>query len=726
MPSKAAKTRAKAQKLRRQQPAQPSGSADNPNNPHVGPSPTIPSSSSFPGTGNVTGSSSAQTGSNDSLAANAGSPDPANVPSGLTIRIPRPTHPPPALPPIIEDNIPQVDVNDHRHLTGRIVIRKGRRASDNSSTLTSQSGKSSRSAQSSHRSNGSDDSMSDTARRLRRADKQPHHGARIPKGLDDVAIQEALYIDARRTGKARIEPNSSPNPSVELWNVISSMSSIIRDELGSRLNQEELTVLEERLSVSGLISAAIDQLHAPRGPDESDEAYNLRQMSLRRLQNPIGYMNSSETLTTSPSVPVVPENSAAEVDPARGVNPQSRIPENPTNNVFNGPPSWRESVPPRYSATPLVAETVVPVPIRQTVERRTRGQARLERSIRLQRLYERAGAGRIYIGPSNMHSDSDDDLNSDEEVERIRTLIGGRNGIPETGARGSEGEQVTNGPGRLMVPSLILIESSERQRRRTGIIAPDDSITRLRNDIARAREEEAAARAANAERLQQERDEILEARTVLTNEHRAFEERVRVTNMAQNRERNERNDIIPSIPPAQDVPRDQEWVSRVALQRTRFHHLREFGESNIADQGVRFDGDGNPYEREHTGTNERDAIAKYFLRNNLGPGRAFSPNGTGPNVNAGHVPHQDRGNGRVNATPGRLPPQDRDIRETPPHLQGNVANVRHGINNSGDDPSGPENDDTDSSEESGSGTATDYESLNLFRIRLVLTMVNQC
>ncbi|KAJ7575930.1 hypothetical protein C8J56DRAFT_1062795 [Mycena floridula] len=107
------------------QTTQASSAADNPNN-VSGHSQTIPASSSFPGAGNVTGSSSVLTGSSDSLAANAGSPDPPTIPSGLTIRIPRPTMTiPTPLPPIIEDSVPHVDAAEPRHPTGEIVIQEG-------------------------------------------------------------------------------------------------------------------------------------------------------------------------------------------------------------------------------------------------------------------------------------------------------------------------------------------------------------------------------------------------------------------------------------------------------------------------------------------------------------------------------------------------------------------------------------------------------------------------
>ncbi|KAJ7597528.1 hypothetical protein C8J56DRAFT_1041714 [Mycena floridula] len=245
---------------------------------------------------------------------------------------------------------------------------------------------------------------------------------------------------------------------------------------------------------------------------------------------------------------------------------------------------------------------------------------------------------------------------------------------------------------RLSIPLLISDESSESntssvvqpnirhpvQHERGGTVRIGTE-AQIRDEIARAREAEAAIRAADNIRLQQERNDILEAHTTLINERRAFEERTRAVNLAQEREWNE---LVPAIPLEQDIPRNPEWVSRVALQRTRFNYLREFGESNIADQGIRFDGDGNPHERERDAAHERDAAAAYFLQNNLDPGWAFVQNTAGNNANAGRVPLQDRGH------------QDR-----PPHMQENVDIIRddqHDRNSSGNDPSGPEDSDSGS------------------------------
>ncbi|KAJ7575929.1 hypothetical protein C8J56DRAFT_900537 [Mycena floridula] len=162
----------------------------------------------------------------------------------------------------------------------------------------------------------------------------------------------------------------------------------------------------------------------------------------------------------------------------------------------------------------------------------------------------------------------------------------------------------------------------------------------------------------------------------------AFKEHVQATNLAQNREQQERNEIIPAILLEQDIPRNPEWVSRVTLQCTQFNHLREFGESNIADQGIGFDGDSNPHERERDAAYERDAAAAYFLQNNLDPGQAFVQNTAGINANAGRVPLQDRGH-----------------RDRPPHMQENadlIQSDQHDHNSSMNDPSGPEDSDSGS------------------------------
>ncbi|KAJ7579057.1 hypothetical protein C8J56DRAFT_897492 [Mycena floridula] len=524
MPSKTARAKAKAQKSRQQQSTQSSNAADNPNNPLVGPSLPIPASSSFPGTGNVTGSSSAQTGSNDSLAVNVGSPDPTIIPSGLTIRIPQQNTIPSTtpLPPITEDDNPSTVVINSRRPTGGIIINEVRHNPGHSNTSTSRSSRSSRSSCSSHRTSDKSDKMSDTACRLRRADKQPHHGAHIPKDLDDVKIQEALFDDARWINEAGNVSMSSSNPSMELRNAMSSMSSIIRNELGSRLNNEQLTALEERLSVSSLINAAINQLHAPQGSDESDEAFNLRQMSLRRLQDPI-----------------------------------------------------------------------------RAIE---------------------------------MHSNSDDDLDSDEEVERIRAIIGHRTVLPDYEADLSEGAQDNEAPVRTAVTNGQ-DGSPARRRVETDIIMPENSLSVKTGTIF-------ALKMLLRERLNSKSSDL--------NAKLITEERLRVATIAENRLRNERNEIIPSIPPAQDVPRNPDWISRVALQRTCFHHLREFGKSNIADQGVGFDRDGNLHECDRTADEERNTVAAYFLRNNLAPGRAFGPE---INATAGRVPQPDRDERMNNARP---------------------------------------------------------------------------
>ncbi|KAJ7583103.1 hypothetical protein C8J56DRAFT_893850 [Mycena floridula] len=113
------------------------------------------------------------------------------------------------------------------------------------------------------------------------------------------------------------------------------------------------------------------------------------------------------------------------------------------------------------------------------------------------------------------------------------------------------------------------------------------------------------------------------------------------------------------VEPIVVAERNLDFPGRVALQRTRFNQLHESGEATVPDQGIVFDLDGNPFERDNNSDNERTAIAAYFLRNNLDPGLAFGPNGRQNVADQGNVPvHNER------------------VRETPPHLQRNAAMAR--------------------------------------------------
>ncbi|KAJ7578972.1 hypothetical protein C8J56DRAFT_897425 [Mycena floridula] len=590
MPSKAARTKAKAAKLAQRAAQQNVGPADNPAN-IAGSSNGPPTSTSFPGLGNTTGSTMATVGSQNSLAiARDEIPSSAqgqvssvlsSVPSGFTIHS---NHGESALPIIPEDERARSDIiGCQNRPTAGIVINDGPR-SHRTSTATSFS---SRSSRSSNRSSSGEDEMSEHARRLRRADKQRHHRARIPKGLDDVETQEAIFQDARRRSVEENNRPSTRSPTSLFNNAMNSMSSLIRSEL------------------HGIINAAIEQLRAPRGADETDDEYQLRQDSLRHLENPGAYA------TRNISTIVRPAETSSD-NPVVDAEPQTVPPETENASVFVGPPSWQSIgaptmiAPPSYSINPGVTETAIVMPVAVPNGSASRPN-RYERTVRMRRLYQEAGAGHVEIGRNEFHSESTD-IESAEEVARIRQLVemrgpGSNDNIPELFDVDSDSTMPINvrnrdllGRDLLSPDGSITTTSSAHVRRLARITERVNARARLNM------EEERALRRAQAEerdrRASQIRGPRPEAPAQITVEMdpvppaapdaaEAIPVAVPVV-LAQTVDA-----IAAVVEPIIVAERIPDFPGRVALQRTRLNQLRESGEATVPDQAFGLNGRQN-------------------------------------------------------------------------------------------------------------------------------------
>ncbi|KAJ7578425.1 hypothetical protein C8J56DRAFT_897987 [Mycena floridula] len=520
------------------------------------------------------------------------------------------------------------------------------------------------------------------------------------------------------------------------------MSNIIRTELNGRLSESELNTLKSRLSSSGLIEAAIRQLHAPQGESETDEQYVIRGASLFRLNNPFptNAMSTASTVNIEVTSPLVDPPAVKQSAPIG-----DRIPTVTTmsSSVFDGPPSWRGSAPPTYSINPRDTETPIVVPIADPFDHRDRPRmSRPARAIRLRRLFMQAGAGNIDIRANDLNSESSD-AESEEEVERIHEIItqnplsanansatsAGINPEPQDILAGPVvgEEDVNHGPPEpedvTLTPQSIFsnlhiedmendnwgnesdssihegsIQSREssvmhafttRERARLRNMAAEIQHQARMEDMARedfAAPEDAAldeARHAAANRILEEREEII-CQNLLA------DAALRRQNRRANRVRDRSPSIareIPAVEPEIRIGRNGDFIACVALQRTRFNHLREFGNSNIEDQGIGFDMDGNPFEHERNAEQERESIAMYFLHNNLEPGLAFGPGERA--VNDINVPAHDI------------------RRETPPHMQENVGLMNRDIRLKDHDNGSHEGDDSDPSDTSSDSGYTD-------------------
>ncbi|KAJ7580286.1 hypothetical protein C8J56DRAFT_896868 [Mycena floridula] len=116
-------------------------------------------------------------------------------------------------------------------------------------------------------------------RRLRRAEKQRHHGADIPSDEDDIQAQQAILDSIRQRNKA---PQAVP----------SAASQTAHDPN----------------SYSGILEAALAHLMSPRHDDESDNDFALRTNALLRLRNPDRFNGTSHESSNqvSPAVPIIP------------------------------------------------------------------------------------------------------------------------------------------------------------------------------------------------------------------------------------------------------------------------------------------------------------------------------------------------------------------------------------------------------------------------------------
>ncbi|KAJ7593156.1 hypothetical protein C8J56DRAFT_886157 [Mycena floridula] len=597
-----------------------------------------------------------------------------------------------------------------------------------------------------------EDQMSENARRLHRAEKQRHHGAKIPKGLDNVEIQEAIFRDARRRSETIVLSSSGTIPVPLVDHALSSMSNIIRTELNGRLSKSELNTLENRLSSSGLIEAAIRQLHAPQGESETDKQYTIRGASLFHLNNtfPMNAMSTASTINIEVTSPLVDPPAVKQSAPIG-----DRIPTIMTtsSSVFDGPPSWRGSALPTYSINPRDTETLIVVPIADPFDHRDRPQmSRPARAIRLRHLFMQAGAGNIDISANDLNSESSD-AESEEEIERIREIITRNPLSTNANSTNSAGinpkpqdilpgpvvgeEDMIHGPPKpedvTLTPQSILsnfhIEDMENgnwgnesdssihegsiQSRESSVMRTFTTRehARLRNTAAKiqhqaqmedmAREDFAAC---ERHRLQMEQiaedvaldearhaaaNHILEEQEEIICQNLLADAALRRQNRRANRVRDRSPSIaidIPAVEPEIRVGRNSDFIACVALQHTRFNHLREFGNLNIEDQGIGFDMDGNPFERERNAEQEHESIVMYFLRNNLEPGLAFGP-----------------GERAVN---DRNVPACEVRRETPPHMQENISLMNRDIRLEDHD-NGSHSDDSDPSDNSSDSGYTD-------------------
>ncbi|KAJ7575823.1 hypothetical protein C8J56DRAFT_900782 [Mycena floridula] len=103
-------------------------------------------------------------------------------------------------------------------------------------------------------------SLSNEQRRMRRADKQKHHGADIPLEEDDIMAQQAILNSIRERNNRR-----PSNPS---------------DSHGTAPSAQ----IPE--SYSGILEAALAHLMSPHHESESEEDFALRMDALRRLRDP--------------------------------------------------------------------------------------------------------------------------------------------------------------------------------------------------------------------------------------------------------------------------------------------------------------------------------------------------------------------------------------------------------------------------------------------------------
>ncbi|KAJ7599009.1 hypothetical protein C8J56DRAFT_881545 [Mycena floridula] len=564
----------------------------------------------------------------------------SSLPSGLTTHSNADAAP---LPTITEDkNIASnVEQGESRpRATGGIVINDGphNRGSRTSSTNSSCSSRSSRITR-------SDNEMSEDAQRICRAGKQRHHGARIPKELDNVMMQEILITDARHRSEQAAQASSSAASPAMVENAISSLTNVIRNEFNGSLMENGLTRLESQLRESGLIEAAIQQLHAPQGAEESPDDYACRVDSLRRLQDPLRFRLDRDASCTECLrirwASILARNCSAKLLDKRN------------------------------------SEILIVVPIAD--DRSTRiPRNQEERAARSRQLFRRAGAGNVDIRANDMNSDSTD-INSDDEIARIREMLSQRNHNPTpnvspvTGAdsvqgdiddvevntrlpesenssdilgmdresstdmRGYDGDRISDQMTHSRHSSSIhsngsrpefdesLLGLAEHERLRLRDIADE---IRHQNRMEQLVRDAAATEIRHRERLIE--DAVEEAHHIVLERQRAEQENA----IVGARSAQVLSPILVNAPaqapvqpeePANRVQRNPDFVARVALQRTRFNHLREAGESPIEDQGIGFNGDGNPFERECLVALEREAITMYFMRNNLDPGFAFGP-----------------------------------------------------------------------------------------------------
>ncbi|KAJ7575440.1 hypothetical protein C8J56DRAFT_901029 [Mycena floridula] len=629
--TKAARMKSKSQKLAPSGDQQISGSADNPGDGAGTSNENPPSNSvtSFPGPGNTTGGTMATAGSLGSVASQpsysefrhrSNSSILSSVPSAVTI------HSQPAdilLPTIDEGEIARSDVGG----TGRTGARNtsGNPSNPSNDSLRSVRACSSRNS-SSAASRDSDDEMSESARRLHRADKQPHHRVNIPKGLDNVQAQEAIFLDARR----RSEENqrwSASSLTLLYNNAMSSMSNLIINQLNGQISDERLNEMQNLLSTSGILNETVDQLLVPRSTDETDEEYRMRQNSLLRLREASRFTTTAVNPTTIEPVNIISQNTDA-IGSEPNVNGDIPSAMEINQSVFAGPPSWRNPAPPSYSVNPRLMETAVVVPVAGVNDegiaiRRTRP----ERAARMRRLYREAGAGSVTIGNNELPSDSSD-LGSQEEIERIQEMLERRGP--------SSGDWVTVSGGSSTPPPTsppTLLDASVRRENvnpRTDELSDSTTSSAHVQRLARLADR-ANQLFRNEERIwmtEIARRDVLnrEAAERAANEARVIAEGVKNEADTDALAGNANNVAPAENAPVERIPRNVDFAERVALQRTRFNQLRDFGASFIEDQGIGFDFNGNPFERDLNAEHERDALAAYFLRNNLDPGLAFGQN----------------------------------------------------------------------------------------------------
>ncbi|KAJ7573830.1 hypothetical protein C8J56DRAFT_902859 [Mycena floridula] len=402
--------------------------------------------------------------------------------------------------------------------------------------------------------------------------------------------------------------------------------------------------------IGRIINAAIEQLRAPRGADETDDEYQLRQDSLRRLENPGAYATRNISTIVRPAL----------ITWWWMLN----------HRLYH---LRQKMLPSFYSINPGVTETAIVMPVAVPNGSASRPN-QYERTVRMRRLYWEAGAGHVEIGRNEFHSESTD-IESAEEVARIRQLVerrgpGPDDNIPELFDVDSDSTMPINvcncdllGRDLLSPDGSITTTSSAHVRRLARITECVNARARLNMEEERALQRaQAEERDRRASQIRGPRPEAPAQITVETDP---------VSPVAP--EAAEAIPVAVPVVPAQTVDaiaavtvepiivaeRNPDFPGRVALQRTRFNQLRESGEATVPDQGIGFDLDGNPFERDNNSDNERTAIAAYFLRNNLDPGLAFGPNGR-QNV----------------ADQGNVPVRNERARETPPHLQRNAAMAR--------------------------------------------------